>query len=514
MEEERIDEAASAAGENEITKDDERNMEKVLDFKKKMEEGFTSYELLKENTETEKGEKKEEEPETTDDGEEKIKIPSLPDEPVIPGLSIQISNKGKDISSLRLHESYFNKDDNRLEKLKEKYVHACYACFKLIPPGEGAWCGNCQSTVYCSRTCQKKDYTGPWGMNHKDLCPELKKKIGKQGVIGRTLLRVFIDEKIGSGLFSLIDIEKHSVILACRPARLNQREENFIREYSNRVKKQEEEFEQYEGEKKKVEEKGEVFDKPPPVKKTPDELAEGLDPSPAQKEGHGMFTEKAQILATLGTPIHRNEVTIIKPQDGVRIHRNSFYLSLDLAYFNHSCLPNCYFVYDGTNFVVYANRDIKKGDQLFFRYDDPFLTWHLDITQSSYKETLWSRYQIRCHDSCLCNDQSFWSLYDKTHKHLTKIVERMTEINREKDEKKIKRTVPYENFANETKVKLCLKRMVQDFKICVELYKQNAGKLPAVFILKLKSLHDVIFRELGKSNSEFNRLANFIKSLG
>lgn len=113
-------------------------------------------------------------------------------------------------------------------------------------------------------------------------------------------------------------------------------------------------------------------------------------------------------MAKLGTPIHVNEVTTIAP----RCEGEPCHLSLELAMLNHSCRPNCHFVFDGFRFYVHANRNIERGEQLTIRYDDPFSTLRIDMDRRAYKERLWSRYQIKCAKDCICGSDLFWTAFE------------------------------------------------------------------------------------------------------
>lgn len=324
-----------------------------------------------------------------------------------PRVTIKLE-KGIGMEDIRIPEGFFNE---KVTRVLENYECTCNYCYHNIKPRRGIFCGGCGLIPYCSEECLAADWQNARGTQHFKLCPLFQHPDRAPGVIGKTLIRAFISSDVRSGVFTLKPFNGGTIVMIARPAR--ETDEEMGTRLDMAVKK-------------KVE-LDKLRETNPTIEAIPasayEKIKSELKLSDGQKHGAGMYDEKVLILRKLGTPIHTNEITTIPPAP-----EQPFHLCYDMALLNHSCRPNCYFIFDGYRFYLVTNRDIKRGEQLTIRYDDPFSTLRNDVDKKWYHARLWNHYGIKCDDGCVCQSADFWATFDKLMKQCNALVSISTSI--------------------------------------------------------------------------------------
>ncbi len=391
---------------------------------------------------------------------------------VSPGFSMRFKgNDGVvDMNNVRLGQSYFEEGDTRLETLRKTLPYHCRGCYENMIPGTELWCGGCNNAVYCSKSHQLKEWTGEHGISHGQYCRNAMEK----GMIGKTILNLFIDDTIGSGLFTLVEFKEGEHVLITRAAKESQ-EEVIARMHvaaQNNAKARE------------------VLAQAESA--SPEEVAKANKPSDAQKIAPGMFDEKKAVLDKLGTPVHVNEITTFIP-----LYANQpNYLCYEIALINHSCSPNCALLFDGFRFYVTALKPIAKGDQLTIRYDDPFSTLREDMNIVSYPARLWERYGIKCPPDCKCKQTSFWTSYGAVMKVSTKFVALATRMEERLKEGPIS---PVQG----DRIKNAAQNLHSKAK---KIYAYNKEDVPLRFTFRILELHLTVLTKLDGSPLQIEQM--------
>lgn len=382
------------------------------------------------------------------------------------GLQIKLEGGDKqDMNEKKLSDTYFDPYDQRLSELRKTTPMYCAGCYKDMLPGKELWCGGCSQVAYCSTECQKKDWSGDYGIGHIQLC--VKSVI--KGAVGKNILRVFIDADVGSGLFTLDDFDAGVYVFVTRPVKENK--EEVIARLHEAAKHNAKAREIVEGQ-------------------------DAPEPSAAQKLAPGLFTEKKFVLDKLGSSIHVNEITTFTPA----FANQPAYLSYEIAMLNHSCSPNCYMLFDGFRFYVVSIRPIGKGEQLTIRYDDPFSTFREDMDQAAYTTRLWDRYGIRCQPGCLCTTAHFWEVYADALKIGQKFFKLRTRVDELKGE-----TVSKE------KKDTLLNVSQKQYRKANGLPLKDNNYAPPRFLVRVSELYLTILTELDGSPGEISRLKAIVQ---
>jgi hypothetical protein len=223
------------------------------------------------------------------------------------------------------------------------------------------------------------------------------------GVVGTSLIRGFITDTVGYGLFTLKGFKKDKIVLIGRPVKRRLGEELAVKEYLEQAKEKHESM-MKSGEKITPDAAKEIFEK----------LKERNITSPIQREDITEYREKILVLKKINRPIHELELYGFPKTDIFR--QKEFDMCLEMCYPNHSCRPNCYISTDGVRYYLISLRDIEEGEQLTVRYMDPYSMCLRNLFEQKYKGVLWQYYGITCPRNCLCDSQSFWSVFSNAER--------------------------------------------------------------------------------------------------
>jgi hypothetical protein len=510
----------SAVDEDDNMEDDNKYIPKVTAFIEKMRQGMTVMEILPNGCVLER-----------DRGDDDLSVDdanttttttttttTMPINSPFPGFEIHFRDKSVDPSTIRLHDSYFWPDDDRIQRIRDVYVHTCTFCYTEIMPLEGMWCAGCHSIVYCSRTCQAHDWTSRRGLKHSKLCNRYSIAGKRPGVFGKTLCRVFINSEVGSGLFALDQFARGRIVMICRPARPSEDEENNMLAVKIRLMQYKDQLDGYEARKAAAAAAAaaaaltpdDPFLEQPPACLDKKALYQGIVLSKGQKLGATMTDEKVVILNKLGTPIHVNEITSLIP----RYDGEPYHLCYELALLNHSCVPNCYYVYDHENgrFYLYAKSNISAGEQLTIRYDDPYSTFRKDMSPEWYTEKLWSRYGIKCPDGCECQTKDFWDVYYKLLEAFLQLEKIRVIITNWKQENPGTDKKYGEVNKNSTKTAL-LKKTKQFFHQARRIYRYNRALIPTTSNIQLHVVYLSILEDLCAGQIEIENVNKMLTAM-
>jgi hypothetical protein len=313
------------------------------------------------------------------------------------------------VGGVTLHAGYFCDGRKELKKVLAEHSVYCSKCYLMVERGSSFWCGGCRCVAYCSTECRASDWTGEGGGTpHKRVCEYLGTlaPADRPGAVGKDLGFLFINERVGRGLFALRAFRKGVTVVLTRPAKRSAEEVEAEVKLGKLLAGAQEAREKYDAE---VEAGGDVGGPPPEANPKKAAALAGL--SVGQKLAPGMFDEKVMILSALQTQLHRVEITSIPNA----VPGDAFYLSLELGMVNHSCDPNCYLYYDSTFFYLIALRDLEEGEQLTMRYGDPAATMAKKATKEAYEEELLGRHGISCPSECECKTPEFWGACERVY---------------------------------------------------------------------------------------------------
>ncbi len=395
-------------------------------------------------------------------------------------LDIDLIEIGADVGARTIHEDVVNEPSFGT---KQHNAYMCSNCYKIIPFGKHLMCRGCHRVPYCSPECGVTNWFRKVS-GHRQFC-DIYKSNQAPGIIGKDLIRVIIAKNVGSGLFVTRTFNAFSNILIERPILRNKAEFEAKQKYNTEASK--------------VIPKDRLLSKEG-SEKIQNELAI-LQRKYAASEAQCMdivnlFTEKKLLLERSRCGVSAIELSAYPKPDSGEI---GFDLCFGLSYINHSCNPNCYIHSDGIMYYLVALRDIKPGEQLTYRYHDPFIRlFDLGMTREIYWGRLRNIYRIECPKTCLCKTSVFW----KVHKKVISIYGKLSKAGEV--------IFVMNNLKNTPDMTKIVKGLCRDL---FRVYSENTSIIPPYFLYRVWiSVRDTLYKiGIGKEQINTFKSGLFVK---